>query len=157
MPLAWMYSSAMFTWSYRWFMKPFRNNDGWIRLNMRSSAGLSDEYWEDFRRTFRETTESGFVHLMDAAMHFRLPAGLEKAAVPVLVAVGNREYRQMIQSAHDLLGVLPNARGVMIDLGEGSTLAKEHTWAMTAPDLFNSTIKAWIEDRPLPDGLKSLE
>jgi hypothetical protein len=28
---------------------------------------------------------------------------------------------------------------------------------MTAPDLFTATLKAWIEDRPLPDGLRPLD
>jgi pimeloyl-ACP methyl ester carboxylesterase len=156
MPMAWIYTRGMFTWSYRWFMKPFRNNNGWIRLNMRSSAGVSDEYWEDFRRTFRETTESGFVNLMLAAMTFRMPAGLENASVPTLVAAGSREYKQMIESARDLLAVLPRSRGILVDLGKKATLASEHSWAMTAPDLFNAAVKAWIEDRPLPEELKSL-
>jgi pimeloyl-ACP methyl ester carboxylesterase len=156
-PGAWMYTPGFFKLSYRWFVAPLKNNNWWIRLNMHYSAGVQDEYFPEFRRSFQETTESGFTHLMDQAMHFSLPAGLDKVHVPVLVAVGKLEYKQMIQSGRDLLGVLPKAQGVMVSLGEGSSLAKEHNWAMTAPDLFNATVKAWIEDRPLPQELLPLK
>jgi pimeloyl-ACP methyl ester carboxylesterase len=155
-PGAWMYTPGFFKFSYRWFMAPLKNNDGWIRLNMRYSAGVQDEYFADFKKSFQETTENGFTHLMEQAMHFSLPAGLENAHVPVLVAVGKLEYKQMIQSGRDLLGVLPEARGVMVSLGKGSSLAKEHNWAMTAPDLFNAAVKAWIEGSSLPEELLPL-
>ncbi len=42
--------------SYRWFMAPFKNNDWWIRLNMRGAAGITEEYFADFKRGFQETT-----------------------------------------------------------------------------------------------------
>jgi hypothetical protein len=90
------------------------------------------------------------------ALHFRLPAGLEKVNVPVLVVVGKMEYKQMIQSGKELLAVLPNSKGVMVSLGQGSSLAKEHNWAMTAPALFNAALLSWIEDRPLPADLLKL-
>lgn len=144
------YTPAMFRMMYRWFVKPFKNNNGWIRLNMHSAAGVGDEYFDEFKKSFQETSESGFVDLMNANMHFRLPDGLEKAALPVLVIAGKMEYRQMKESARDLIRVLPQARGVMLSLGKGSSLAREHNWPLTAPDLFAETVTAWMEDRPLP-------
>ena len=148
-----LYTRGLFSISYRWFMAPFKNNDWWIRLNMHGAAGVADEYYPEFKKTFQQTTESGFTNLMYNALRFRLPTGLEKVDVPVLVVVGKLEYKQMIQSGLDLLVVLPNARGVMVSLGEGSSLAKEHNWAMTTPDFFTATVKAWIEDKPLPSEL----
>jgi pimeloyl-ACP methyl ester carboxylesterase len=145
-----MYTRGFFSASYRWFMAPFKNNDGWIRLNMHGSAGVGNEFYADFKKSFQETTESGFTHLMDSSLHYRLPAGLERADVPVLVMAGKREYKQMQQSARDLLSVLPDAHGVLVDLGKGSSLAKEHNWAMTAPALFNAIVQAFIEDHALP-------
>lgn len=157
LPGGWMYTPGMFKISYRWFMAPYKNNDWWIRLNMRYSAGIQDEYYPDFKRSFQETTESGFTNLMVQAMHYRLPTGLEKANVPVLVVVGKLEYKQMIQSGRDLLAVLPNAKGVMVSLGQGSSLAKEHNWAMTTPQFFNESVSAWLQDHPLPESLLPLE
>ncbi len=143
--------------SYRWFMAPLKNNDWWIRLNMRYSAGLGHEFFPEFKATFQETTEASLVHMMEEASIFRQPAGLEKADLPVLVVVGSKEYKAMKLSGRDLVKALPKARGVMVSLGKQGTLAKEHSWALTAPDLFNTTLKAWIEDKPLPEELLPME
>jgi hypothetical protein len=136
-------------------MAPLKNNDWWIRLNMRYSAGIGDEYFTEFKRSFQEMSEGGFVNVMTEAMRFRQPPGLEKTDLPVLVAVGEHEYPQMKDSARDLLTVLPNARAILIDFGAGSTLAKEHNWALTDPALFAAVVKAWIEDKEIPGGLRS--
>ncbi len=156
LPSSWMYSEAIFRWSHRLFMKPLRNSDWWIRLNMHGAAGLPDEFFPDFKRDFQATTEDGFTHIMVASLAFRLPPGLEKANLPVLVVVGSKEYKEMKLSGEDLLRVLPKARGVMVDLGPKSSLAKEHNWAVTAPAYFASTVKAWVLDQPLPEGLLPL-
>jgi hypothetical protein len=70
------------------------------------------------------------------------------------VVTGSKEYSQMKESARDLLKVLPNAKGILVDLGGNSSLAQEHNWALTAPELFTQTIAAFIEGRELPSGLK---
>jgi pimeloyl-ACP methyl ester carboxylesterase len=138
-------------------MAPFKNNDWWIRLNMQSAAGLPDEYYPDFKRTFQTTTEASLVNMMDSAMRFRLPPGLQRANLPVLVIVGSKEYKEMKASASDLVRSLPQARGMVVSLGPKSSLVKEHNWAVTAPDLFAATVKAWLQDRPLPPELSPLE
>ena len=110
--------------------------------------------YEDFKRSFQSTTEDGFTNMMLANLRFRLPPGLEKLQNPVLVVTGSKEYKQMKESARDLLSVLPHAHGVVVDLGSKATLAQEHNWALTAPGLFSKTIAAFIEDKPLPSELK---
>ena len=157
MPVLWMYSRAMFAWSYRLFMAPLNRSDGWIRLNMQKSAGLPEEYYPKFKQSFQDTTEEEFVETMYAGLHYRMPKGLEKATSRVLVVVGNKEYRQMHDSARDLLRMLPNARGVVVSLGPKARLPEEHNWAVTAPDLFARTLQAWIESAPLPKELRDLE
>ncbi len=156
MPGQGLYKRELFRTIYRWFMAPFQNNTGWIRLNMRYSAGLAEEYFNEFKKSFQETTEDGFANLMYESMNFRIPPELEKCEVPVLIVVGSREYKQMIQSGRDLLKTLPNAYGVMVSLGKSSSLVKEHNWAMTAPELFNRTIFSWISDQKLPSQLLPL-
>lgn len=151
-----LYTRGMFKASYRCFMAPFRNNDGWIRLNMRYSAGIPEEYFADFKKSFQGLSENGFVNLMVESTHFTLPDRLENAGLPVLVVAGEKEYPAMIQSAKDLTVALPQAQGRMLSLGKDSSLSREHNWAMTAPELFNETVAAWIEGQPLPAGLKPL-
>jgi pimeloyl-ACP methyl ester carboxylesterase len=148
------YTPGLIRASHRWFVEPLKNNNWWIKLNMQYAAGIPDDYFDDFKRSFQSTTEDGFTNLMLANLHFRLPAGLEQFQNPVLVVTGSKEYKQMKESARDLLSVLPHAHGVVVDLGSKATLAKEHNWALTAPGLFSRTIAAFIEDKPLPTELK---
>jgi hypothetical protein len=37
------------------------------------------------------------------------------------------------------------------------SLAEEHNWNLTAPELFTQTVRAWINDQPLPVELKMLK
>jgi pimeloyl-ACP methyl ester carboxylesterase len=157
MPGSWMYTRAVMAASHRWFIEPYKNNDWWMRLNMKYSAGIPEEYYPDFKHSFQEATEDSTADMLYCGMSFRMPAGLEKADVPVLIAVGKHEFAQMKQSGRDLLAVLPKARGVMVAVGPKSTLRMEHNWAMTAPGFFNSAVRAWVEDTPLPVGLMPLE
>ncbi len=149
-----MYTAGLIKLMHRWFMEPLKNNDWWIRLNMHYAAGIPDENFDEFKRSFQSTTEDGFTNMMLSNLRFRLPPGLEQVKNPVLVVTGSKEYRQMKDSARDLLKVLPNAKGISVDLGGNSSLAQEHNWALTAPELFTQTIAAFIEGRELPAGLK---
>ncbi len=155
MPMGKLYTPGLVAWSHRWFVTPFKNNDAWIRLNMRGN-GIPDDFYADFKHGFQTITEGGLVHMMFAGLNYRLPAGLENAHVPALVAVGEKEYKAMRESGRALLKALPQARGVVVSLGRRASLAQEHSWAMTAPGLFTRTVKAWIEDRPLPGEIKAL-
>lgn len=149
-----MYTAGLIRLMHRWFIEPLKNNNWWIRVNMHYAAGIPDEYFEEFKQSFQSTREDGFINMMRSNLQFRLPPGLEKFNRPVLVVTGSKEYKQMKDSARDLLRVLPNARGVSANLGKDSSLAKEHNWALTFPDLFTSTISSFIENNDLPVELK---
>jgi pimeloyl-ACP methyl ester carboxylesterase len=156
MPGSSMYSRSLLAATYRWFIAPLKNNDWWIHLNMKYSAGIPEAFYPNFKHSFQTATESSITNMMYCNLNFRLPAGLEKANAPVLVAVGKHEYQQMKMSGRDLLAVLPKSRGVLVSVGAKSSLREEHNWAMTAPDFFNATVRAWIEDRELPAELLPL-
>lgn len=142
--------------TFKLFVAPFKGNDGWIRLNMNHAAGVPERFFPQFRQSFREQTENGFIHLMIENARFRLPVGIEKAQAPVLVVVGKKEYMAMKQSARDLSAALPNAHSVVVSWDEKSSLAQEHNWALNRPDLFAQTVSAWLEDKPLPAELSKL-
>lgn len=148
--LGWVSSPALLAWAYRISIPPFRNADWWIRLNMKYAAGVPDEFYSYFKKDFQEMTESEWVNLLIANQLFRLPVGLEKATTPTLVIAGQKEYGAMKQSVRDLVAALPHAKGGLVNLGKKSSMAKEHNWALTAPELFAQTIRAWIEEKPLP-------
>ena len=155
-PGAWMLTPAVLAASYYTFIAPLKNWDAWVRLNMRYSAGIPNEYFPDFKREFQSLTKDGWVNLMRANQSFRLPGNLARVTCSVLVVAGAHEYLAMQNSARDLLQTLPHARGALIDLGKGSTLAQEHNWALTAPEAFASTVRAWLTGAPLPAQLSPL-
>lgn len=150
-------SEGFIRWSFRVSVPPYRNCDAWIRLNMKYSAGIPEIYFPQFKAEFQQLTEDGFTHVMLENQKFRQPAGLENCTSEVLVCVGRREYGAMQDSARDLLGVLPNSRGVRVDLGRKGSLAGEHNWPLTEPDLFARTAAAFLQGQALPDELTPLE
>jgi len=137
-------------WSYRLSMAPLRDVDWWIRLNMRSAAGVPDAYFGDFRESFRTLSESGFVDLMVANNTFRLPEGLGSAAARTLVVCGEREYPAMRESVIEVARALPDADARFVRHERKLTLAQEHNWNLTAPELFTATVSAWIEGGDVP-------
>jgi pimeloyl-ACP methyl ester carboxylesterase len=157
LPGAWMMTPGIIRWSFRLSVPPFRNNDWWIRLNMKHAAGVPEEYFTQFKRDFQTMSEDSFTHLMVENQRFRLPQGLGKAVLPVLVLAGRKEYTAMRQSAVDLGAALPQATVRLIDLGEKSSLAQEHNWCLYAPDKFAETVRAWVNRGPIPEFLRPLQ
>jgi pimeloyl-ACP methyl ester carboxylesterase len=142
--------------SYRWFVSPFKNSDWWVKLNMKYAAGVPEKYYPDFRQSFQGLTEEGFTNLMIENQLFRIPAGLDKVQSPTLIVFGKNEYGVMRQSARDLANAIPNSRAFEVIHARKMSLAEEHNWNMTAPDLFNRMLRAWISAQPLPSELQSI-
>lgn len=142
--------------SYRWSVTPFKNIEWWVRLNMKYAAGVPEKYYPQFSKTFRELTESGFTNVMVENQRFRLPQGLERLNVPTLIVVGKHEYAAMRQSACDLANAVPSAQAFEVAHTRKMSLAEEHNWNLSAPELFTQTVHAWITDKPLPSALQPI-
>lgn len=142
--------------AFRWSVPPFKNNEWWIHLNMKYSAGVPEKYYPQFRQTFREMTESGFTNVMIENQRFRLPQGLDRVKVPTLITVGKHEYKVMRQSALDLAAAISGAQAYEVVHPRKMSLAEEHNWNLTAPDLFTQTVRAWITGQQLPAALHRL-
>jgi pimeloyl-ACP methyl ester carboxylesterase len=148
---------AVLAATYYSSVAPLKNWDAWIRLNMKYAAGIPDQYFANFKRDFQSITRDAWVNLMRANVTYRLPAGLDRVASPVLVVVGSKEYPAMHQSARDLIANIPHAQGYAVDLGKRATLAEEHNWALSAPEIFTDMVRAWLEHSPLPPALVPLQ
>jgi pimeloyl-ACP methyl ester carboxylesterase len=142
--------------AYRWSVTPFKNSAWWIRVNMKYAAGVPDEYYPQFSQTFKELTESGFTHVMIENQRFRLPSGLGRVSAPTLIVVGKHEYAAMRQSARDLAAAIPGSQAYEVVHTRKLSLAEEHNWNLTAPDLFTQMVRAWITDQSLPTALQPL-
>ena len=111
-----------------------RNVDWWIRLNMRSAAGVPDAYFDEFRESFRTLSEDGFVDLMVANQAFRLPAGLDRVrrrACSRCAARGSTTV--MKRSTADIAAAIPGAVAREVRHATRMSLAQQHNWNMTAP------------------------
>ncbi len=147
-----MYSSRkLLSFLYQISIPPFRNNNWWIKLNMKYAAGIPEEYFDNFKRDFQNTTESQFINLMAANQTFRLPDGVELVEIPVLAVCGKHEYKAMRDSAELLTSRLKHGQFRMIDLGERSGMAAEHNWALVMPLAFATTLRNWLKGSALPE------
>lgn len=155
-PGASMMTPGLIAASFKWFIEPFKNNDGWIRLNMKYSAGVPESYYPSFKKDFQNMTGQQFAHVMAENQRFRLPQGLDHVSVPTLVVAGKKEYGAMRQSVRDIANVLRTAKGFLVAHTRKLSLAEEHNWNMTAPELFTETVRAWIMDQPLPAELQPI-
>ena len=154
MPGAKMYSSrGLISALFKMSVPPFRNSDWWIKLNMKYAAGIPDAFYPQFKADFQAMTESQFVNLMVANQTFRMPEGMGNTKVPALIVCGNHEYKAMKDSAANLASKLDGSQVYQINLGQSSTLASEHNWAMTAPQAFADTVRNWLSGQPLPSVL----
>lgn len=71
------------------------------------------------------------------------------SSLPVLITVGEREIGPVKQRARALVHTLDNAQGFVVR-GVG------HVWSLEAPDLFLQTIRAWMNNEPMPPQLEPL-
>jgi pimeloyl-ACP methyl ester carboxylesterase len=156
-PGAKMMTPGLIAASVKLFVEPFKNMDAWIRLNMKYSAGVPGIYFPQFKKDFQHMTGDQFAHVMVENQRFRMPQGLEKVTVPTLVVAGKKEYDVMRQSVRDLASTMPNAKGFLVAHSRRMSLAEEHNWNMTAPELFTTMVKAWIADQPLPAELQPIK
>jgi pimeloyl-ACP methyl ester carboxylesterase len=156
-PGAWMFTRGLIALSFRWSVKPYKNNDWWIRLNMKYAAGVPEEYYPPFRQSFQNLTEEGFTHVMLENLRYRIPSGLERTQTPTLIVCGKNEYGAMRQSARDLADAIPSGQAYEVLHTKKKSAAEEHNWNMTAPDLFTQMVRAWFTGQPLPVELRPVK
>ena len=69
---------------------------------------------------------------------------------PVLVVVGHKETPAARTMARRLQKAMAGSRGIIVPHGS-------HVWNLQQPELFNAAVRAWVCDRPLPEGMRALE
>jgi pimeloyl-ACP methyl ester carboxylesterase len=151
------YSEGVMRWSHRIFMKPFTHWDWWMRLNMKYAAGIPVEYYPEFKRIFQTMSEDAWTHIMVEGLTFRIPSGLDKVKTRVLAVAGKSEYNSMRNSIKMLAQTLPDAQAYLVNIIGHSSLAESHNWALSAPDLFATSVRAWVSGKPQPSELEKME
>lgn len=129
---------------------PWKGSDAWIRWNMRSSAGIPMNFFERFKQNFQGLTRDSWAHVMSENYRYRLPSGLEKATLPVLLIAGSHEQIDIQPTNRLLHSLLPQSQSVVLSRDMGWSAPQEHNWPLNAPELCAHTIRAWIGGQPLP-------
>ena len=124
---------------------PFKNLGGLIRANQRS-LGVPAEYSAEFAADTRRATTAGLAQIIKASLTFQAPPGLTRLKNPTLVLVGEKEPSGQRRSARMLAASMTGGSAYMVS-------GMIHNWPLAAPDLFNRTLRAWLEDKPLPPEL----
>ena len=148
-----IYSATMMKLIYKIGIHPWKNNDVWIRMNMKASAGMPDSSFAQFKHNFQSLTLSGWTNAMSEYYRYRIPTGLERAKVPVLLVAGAHEKVEAIPTNRTLARILPNNRSVILGKYQNWSAASEHNWSVTHPQLCAQTIDAWIHRTSLPEAL----
>ncbi len=124
------------------FMKP----DPLVNVSIKS-FGIPEQYHNMFREDLLLTSTAAFYeHIFKSLMSMQLPCD---SPIPTLVAVGEQETIPAKQAAQRLVACLKRSQGMVVP-------GVNHVWNLQAPDLFTDTVRAWIEDRPLPGALRPL-
>ncbi|MDD5368331.1 MAG: alpha/beta fold hydrolase, partial [Anaerolineaceae bacterium] len=151
-----LYSERVMAAVYWLWIAPFKHSDGWIRANMKFSAGIPGRYFAVFRQNFRGITRDGWAHVMAENFRYRTPAGLGKAYLPVLLVAGTKETGSIHASHQRLAGELPNVQAVLIGNHTDWSVAQEHNWPLNDPALFAAMVRAWVTGTALPDILQPM-
>jgi len=106
---------------------------------------------KNLRGKFKESTyviePDSLDRIIKENILFKMPSGLEKVDMPVLVMRGQKDFIMIKKSTKDLLNVLPNSKGAM-------ALKVGHLWNIENPELFNNVLRNWLNDENLPNGVE---
>lgn len=122
--------------------------EGQVKLGA-SMLGIPAEYRAMFcEDLLLSTNAASSKHFVEALLDLTplLPCD---TTIPTLVALGAQEGMVAKRAAKRVMACLPHARGIMAP-------KVNHVWNLQAPTLFTDTVRAWIEDRPLPSVLLPL-
>ena len=102
--------------------------------------------WIDADKRLDHRTQE---RLRTATQTFTPPAGVTDVAVPTLLLTGERESDIVRHSAEDLVSLMRHARsGTVADSGPW--------WPLATPELVVAAVRAWLEQRPLPEAIRHL-
>jgi pimeloyl-ACP methyl ester carboxylesterase len=91
----------------------------------------------------RKVEPEAIGHFIQEMTKIKLP---REGQVPILIAVGQQEAFDIKHAVYEMRRTLPCARGVLVP-GVG------HFWNLEAPDVFTKTLRAWVQNEPLPPNL----
>jgi pimeloyl-ACP methyl ester carboxylesterase len=123
--------------------KPVKNKDFLIKANMRT-YNMPKILFDEFKESTILIKNDSLNRVLKESTIFKLPEGLEKIEVPVLVITGEKDYKIIKESADVLLNSL--------QLSESYKAHKVgHLWNLEDPIQFNRVIRRWLTNNSVKD------
>jgi len=127
---------------------PVKDTEFFIKANMRT-YNVPKNLFDKFKESTLLVKPDSLERILTENMFFKLPTGLEKVEVPVLVMIGEKDYKIIKESANDLIKALPISQGYMAP-------KVGHAWNLEDPKLFNWVLRRWITNKAVTDALLPL-
>jgi pimeloyl-ACP methyl ester carboxylesterase len=130
--------------------QPVKNSDFFIKANMRM-YNMPKSFFKQFKQSIAMVSDDSLERILTENMKFNLPHGLEDLDVPVMVVVGEKDYRIIKKSAIKIVEEIPGSKSAMaFNVG--------HLWNLESPELFNQMLATWLSDREPPkDWISSIK
>jgi pimeloyl-ACP methyl ester carboxylesterase len=127
-------------WTYRLF-KP----ETLVRSTIRQQ-GIPQEHIDLVEEDLKQSLSPAFMRrYLTELGKWELPERIDR---PLLIVVGEKEMRAAFSIAKGYLKRYPSTQGAV---AEGA----RHAWCLQLTDLFAEMVRAWVNDRPLPAGIRS--
>ncbi len=128
--------------------EPVKDTRFFIKAYMRT-YNISKDYFDQFQNSTLQISGDALRRILHENLFFRSLPGLGKIDVPVLVMVGEKDYKVIKESAGDLDRFLPSSQAYIVP-------KKGHMWNMESPKLFNQTLRNFLTGKPIYDEIKPL-
>lgn len=148
-----IYSEFAMSLVYALGIKPWKNNDAWIRWNMRSSAGIPETFFQEFKQNFKSLTRDSWSRPMAENYRFRIPGNVRFVDPPVLLIAGDKETADVLPTLKHLLPMIPGAKAALVGVNRNWSAPQQHNWPLNDPQLFASTVREWVTRREITAGL----
>lgn len=123
-------------------------NRSFARLQAKELS-IGNEYFETYFSETKRIKSETLIKVLKENMTYTLPENFKQARAKILVTVGQKEKRIMKNSALEIVRGNQNCKGIMFP-------GVKHGIPLAQPDLYNETVEAWINESPLPSGLREL-
>jgi pimeloyl-ACP methyl ester carboxylesterase len=146
-------SNEMLLKSLHYTLKKYqtvKNSDFFIKANMRM-YNMPKKFYKEFKKSTASIENENLEEILRENITFKLFPELENLEVPVLVMVGEKDYKIIKKSALNIIEKLPESKSAMAcNVG--------HLWNLESPKLFNKTLYSWLTQRKLPvNGISSIK
>ena len=128
-----------------WLTRILFNRDGFAN-SLAKRYGLSTDDATVLKENLRAMSMETYRQIMEEAVVFSVPQGLQHNTIPALIVAGGNESEIILKSLKDIPEHVPHTQGYLAP-------GYAHGWNIEAPTLFTEMIQAWIARTPLPKAL----